>query len=179
MVWFGFLQEKNDLPCRRILTGGSHFYVEKWTGVNILRESLSPLHRLQPVFKKTCFPNHRVEDSSWSTTRDEKPLIQLSSSSLSPIIMLNPWRWNQGRGEEPLDHLLEDNTVLGSLRRVLPRGSGSETRHHRRLPVAHKVLQGLCRTVCILNTIHSCFLKDYEIIFCYITTIVCHPSMSW
>jgi hypothetical protein len=30
MVWFGFLQGKNDPPCRWILTGGSHFYVEKW-----------------------------------------------------------------------------------------------------------------------------------------------------
>jgi hypothetical protein len=41
MVWFGFLQEKNDPPCRRILTGGgvSHFYVENDPGVNILRES--------------------------------------------------------------------------------------------------------------------------------------------
>jgi hypothetical protein len=43
MVWFGFLKEKNDPPCRRILTGGSHLYVEKWprgqysTGVTYFR----------------------------------------------------------------------------------------------------------------------------------------------
>ena len=30
MVWNVFLQSKNDPTCRRILTGGSFFYVEKW-----------------------------------------------------------------------------------------------------------------------------------------------------